>query len=119
MSSTDDLQAAAVFHAELLLPLQRANLRKGVRYLERGKPGASYWREVASRTGGVEELPGECDVGVLLGRLREYWVRRDEASLLVLLPYLERLQRELTAGGVDAGKGGGEEGVTEFVYPMF
>ena len=118
MSSTDP-QAAAVFHADLLLPLQRANLRKGVSYLDRGPPRASYWRAIASRTGGVEQLPDACDVSVLLERLRDYWVRQNEPALLVLLPHLEKLHQELTGGAGRTEQGAVDAPLTEFVYPMF
>ena len=118
MSSTDP-QAAAVFHAELLLPLQRANLRKGVSYLEHGQPRASYWRDIASRTGGIEQLPDTCDVHVLLDRLRAYWVQQNQATLLVLIPHLEKLQQDLKGVAAGGGQRDADATLTEFVYPMF
>jgi hypothetical protein len=118
MSSTDP-RAAAVFHAELLLPLQRANLRKGVSYLEHGKLRASYWRGIASRTGGIEQLPDACDVRVLLDRLRAHWVQQNQPALLVLLPHLEKLHQELTVVAAGEGRDDTDPPLAEFVYPLF
>jgi hypothetical protein len=116
MSSTEDRRAADIFFADLLLPLRQANIRRRVNYLDRGPPRQSYWSKVASRTGGMEELPAACDVRTLLDMLGSYWVRRNEATLLQLLPHLEALHQQLT--GAAAKNPQPEPPLTEFMYPL-
>jgi hypothetical protein len=117
MSSTEN-RSAAVFFAEMLLPLRHANARRGVAYLDRGRRRQGYWSDVASRTGGMERLSGAaCDPTALLGQLGSYWTQRNEPDLLQVLPHLERLREELvgTAQGDDQIR----QPVTDFVYPLF
>jgi hypothetical protein len=117
MSSTEN-QSAAIFFADLLLPLRHANLRRGVAYLDRGPRRESYWGEVASRTGGIERLSASaCDAAALLGSLGNYWVRRNEPSMLQLLPYLEALRQELT--GAARADHQATQQLEEFNYPLF
>src|ERR1700761_2373837 len=116
--SSIETDAAAIFFANLLLPMRRANIRKGVNYLDYGEPRESYWRQVASRTGGMEALPAGCDVGSLLGLLREYWMQRNDTALLLLLPHLESLHQELTAVAATTGNEATDAFLTEFAYPL-
>jgi hypothetical protein len=117
MNPTEN-RSAAVFFAELLLPLRYANLRRGVVYLNRDHRRQSYWSEVASRTGGMERLSSHaCGVPALLALLGSYWARRNEQNLQQLLPHLEALCQELIgAPRVDRQA---EGQVTEFIYPLF
>jgi hypothetical protein len=116
MSSTENT-SAAIFYAELLLPLRHANLRRGVAYLDRGDRRQSYWGEVASRTGGMELLSKSgCDALALLGLLGSYWALRNDQSLMRLLPHLGALRRELAG---DASINDQAEQLTEFVYPLY
>jgi hypothetical protein len=111
-------QSAALFYANLLLPLRYANLRRGVNYLYRGSPRQSYWGVVTSRTGGMQQLSGKCsDAVALLELLGRYWAQRDEADLLQLLPHLMQLHRQLT-GETDPGDTA-EPQLTEFTYPVW
>jgi hypothetical protein len=117
MNSTKH-RAAAIFFAELLLPLRLANLRRGVAYLDRGPRRESYWGEVLSRAGGLERHShSACDAATLLASLGSYWARRNEPDLLQLLPHLEALRKELTgAARVDDQA---RQELTEFNYPLF
>jgi hypothetical protein len=117
MNPTEN-RSAAVFFAEMLLPLRHANVRRGAAYLDRGPRRQGYWGDVASRTGGMERLSGAaCDPTALLGQLGNYWTQRNEPDLLQLLPYLERLREEL----VNTARADDQTGepVTDFVYPLF
>jgi hypothetical protein len=117
MSSIDNT-SAAIFFAELLLPLRYTNLRRGIAYLYRGQRRQSYWGEVASRTGGMERLSSAgCDATALLSSLGGYWVLRHESNLLQLLPHLERLGQELA--GTASTKDQAADQLTEFRYPLF
>ena len=111
-------QLAAAFFADLLLPLRRANLRRGISYLDRASKPPSYWGAVVSRTGGMERLSrSACDASVLLGLLGSYWQRNREPDLPQLLPHLERLRRDLIDAGISNKPS--EPEPTEFVYPLF
>jgi hypothetical protein len=111
-------QLAAAFFANLLLPLRRANLRRGICYLNRASKQPSYWGEVVSRTGGLERLSNSaCDASVLLSLLGSYWQRNREPDLPQLLPDLERLRQDLVDGGISNKPS--EPEPTEFVYPLF
>jgi hypothetical protein len=116
MSSTDS-ESAARFFADLLLPLHHANARRGIAYLDRGPKRASYWGEVASRTGGMERLSSTSDAAAMLSVLGGYWQRRNETDLLQLLPYLQKLQQELT--GATPREDSTDTPLQEFVYPLF
>jgi hypothetical protein len=109
--------AAAVFFAELLLPLRRAQMRRGSAYLDRGPPRASYWAPIASRTGGIESLTGsQCNFAGALTLLEQYWQEHQERDLLQLVAHLERLQAQLQASPSTQDTAGA---VPEFVYPLF
>jgi hypothetical protein len=115
MNSTEG--PAAIFFAELLLPLHHANSRRGVVYLDRGQRRQSYWSAVQSRTGGLERLPGSaCDAPALLVLLGNYWKARNAVNLPQLLPHLNALHQNLI--GVE--RADEQDGrLTEFVYPLF
>jgi hypothetical protein len=110
--------AAEVFFAELLLPLRRANLRRGVDYLDGLERGVSHWGRVVSRTGGIERLLGAaCDPDHLLEQLGNYWRGRNEPHLEELLPYLRALRQSLLdSSPADPHS---ERAPTEFVYPLY
>ena len=109
--------SAAVFFADLILPLRFANVRRGVNYLDRGPRRPSYWGEVISRTGGMECFSGStCEAAALLGLLGDYWRRQNEPSLRQLLPHLEALRENLTR--VERTDKKDEQPLTEFVYPL-
>jgi hypothetical protein len=111
-------ELAAAFFADLLLPLRHANLRRGIRYLDRSSNLPSYWGEVVSRTGGLERLSkSACDASVLLDLLCSYWQRNREPDLPQLLPYLERLRQDLIDAGISNKPS--EPEPLEFVYPLF
>jgi hypothetical protein len=115
MSSTEN--AAAIFFADLLLPLHYARLRRGAAYLDRGSRRASYWAPVSSRTGGMERLSAEgYDAAALLALVGKFWETRKETDLLRLALYLETLCRELS-GSVRAEQA--PDRVPDFIYPMF
>jgi hypothetical protein len=117
MSSTNN-RPAEIFFAELLLPLRYLKLRHGTAFLDRGQRRQSYWSEVSSRTGGMERLPkGAYDAAALLRLLEGYWTRRNEASLLKLLPHLERLRADLASGGPMEPQT--TKRLLDFVYPLF
>ena len=114
---TDDTRAEAMF-ADWLLPLGYANRRRGIAYLERGPRRQSYWAPVISRTGGLERLSGAgCEPAAMLASLGDYWKRTNEPSLPKLLPSLEELRQQLA--GATPTKNPEEQGLTEFVYPLF
>jgi hypothetical protein len=109
---------AATFFADLLLPLRHANLRRGIRYLDRSSKPPGYWGDIVSRTGGLERLSkSACDASVLLRLLGIYWQQNREPYLAQLLPHLERLREDLIKAGISSGPSGPEP--TEFVYPLF
>src|SRR6516225_9587453 len=79
---------AATFFADLLLPLRHANLRRGIRYLDRSSKPPGYWGDIVSRTGGLERLSkSACDASVLLRLLGIYWQQNREPYLAQLLPH--------------------------------
>jgi hypothetical protein len=109
-------ETAAIFFADLILPLRRANVRRGIGYLDRGPARSSYWTAATSRTGGLQKLPGTgCDVATVLGMLGQYWEQRNERHLLQLLPHLQALQRALATPTPERI----EPRLTDFVYPLF
>jgi hypothetical protein len=111
-------RSAEVFFAELLLPLHYANSRRGIVYLDRDRQRQSHWCAVASRTGGMERLESSaCGMPALLALLESYWARRNEGSLLQLLPHLEALSQELT--GAKREDDQAEAKLTEFIYPLW
>lgn len=116
MSSTDD-QAAAGFFAEYLLPLKRANERRGVHYFTTGADKAkdSYWEPIASRNGGIRSLDAvACDGAALIKQLGDYWTERNQAQLTRLLPALETLRQ-----GASKPAGDDQQAVlTDFIYPL-
>ena len=117
MNSTNG-RAAAIFFADLLLPLRHANLRHGTAYLDRGQRRQSYWSDVASRTGGIERLSSAaCDGEALLGSISSYWARRNEQSLLRLVPHLAALRVDLVSAAPMEEHAA--ERLTEFIYPIF
>jgi hypothetical protein len=117
MSQTDPVPPE-FFFAELLLPLRHAVARRNIHYLKLDREPKSYWRPVASRTGGLERLcAAECAGDELLARLGQYWAARGDAYLPKLLPYLIALRRDL----VNARPVGVEHQpeLDDFVYPLF
>jgi hypothetical protein len=111
-----ETRAAAVFFAEFLLPLHYANARRNMTYIDRRGCGQSRWDAVASRTGGMEQVCGAaCDARALLASLADYWAERKDTNLLQLLPHLEALLRDLNGGS----RPDEQEGVSDFVYPLF
>jgi hypothetical protein len=110
-------QAAAVFFADLLLPLRRARMRHGSTYLDWGTRRESYWSPIISRTGGMEQLSAtQCSFSAALALLEKYWSEQNERDLLQLISHLDRLYRDLTAADLQQ-----ESAPTppEFVYPLF
>jgi len=83
------------FFADLLLPLKRANMRKGVYYL-RLLQGESSWGNIASRTNGLEKLSiargGAVGILELLG---QYWATQDDRNLPKLIPELLALRQKI------------------------
>ena len=113
MNSTD-WEAAAIFFAEWLLSLRHANERRRIHYLERNAPRESHWAGIATRTGGIEELPPTARaVPPLLESLGRYW--GPESSLVKLLPQLGKLHEDLTNAAEDRGIG---PALSEFTYPL-
>jgi hypothetical protein len=114
-----DSNAAAVFHAELLAPLRRAQMRRGSAYLDCGPQPQreSYWKAIVSRTGGIEQLPAsQCNFTAALTLLQQYWSRHNERDLLQLASHLERLCCDLTARETPQESASAPP---EFVYPLF
>ncbi|MQX24000.1 hypothetical protein GHJ84_24210 [Sinorhizobium meliloti] len=113
-----EIDPAAKFFADLLLPLHYDNRRRGIVYLDRGERQASYWVGVTSRTGGLASVhAAACDATALLDALGEYWSAQKDARLLLLLPYLKELCQSLAAPArVSASR---ETALPEFVYPLF
>jgi hypothetical protein len=117
MSRTDPIPPE-YFFAELLLPLRRATLRKGIHFLKLTDEPESYWAPVASRTGGLEKLSAaECDGGRLLDRLERYWTARGDAYLPKLVPHLSALRLELL--DTRTAEAAAEPRLGNFVYPIF
>lgn len=114
MNSTEN--KAAIFFADVLLPLRYANLRRGVAYLDRGPQRTSYWSDVASRTGGMQRLPEFSSDFSMLGLLGKYWEQRNEGDLLRLLPLLGRLRQDVIATPTSDRDA---QPLTEFIYPLF
>jgi len=116
MSATEYFKAR-VFFADLLLPLKRANMRRNVRYLNCDRSSATYWKSIASRTGGLERMPiPSCGAAGLIGRLGLYWEAQSDSDLPRLIPHVLALREEFS--GYLQAKGDGEI-QTEFVYPLF
>jgi hypothetical protein len=110
-------QAAAIFFADLLLPLRRAQMRRGSAYLDCGPRRESYWSPIASRTGGIEQLSAsQCSFSAALALLEKYWSERNERDLLQLVSHLDRLYRDLTAPEV---RHESDPTPPDFVYPLF
>ena len=106
------------FFGELLLPLRYATARESIHYLQRDREPDSYWRPVASRTGGLERLSAAtCGGDELLERLGRYWSARGDTYLPKLVPYLIALRRDL----VDSKSADIERRpeLSDFVYPLF
>jgi len=115
MNSTEN--KAAIFFANVLLPLRYANLRKGATYLDRGRHRTSYWSDIASRTGGMQQLSdSSADFSSVLGLLGKYWEQRNEGYLLRLLPLLAIIRQDLVATPASHHDA---KPLTEFVYPLF
>jgi hypothetical protein len=117
MSQTDRVPPD-FFFAELLLPLRHALARKNIHYLNLEREQESYWRPVASRTGGLEKLSAaDCSGDALLARLRQYWATRGDVYLPRLIPYLIALRHDI----LDATPVGQESRpeLGDFVYPIF
>lgn len=107
------------FFADLLLPLHRANHRRGVHYFATGKDAAanSYWQTPLSRTGGVTKLGAASgDSEALIAALGDYWTEQGEAMLTRLLPDLEALCRELFEPEAQDGT---PQKLSISVYPLF
>jgi hypothetical protein len=115
MNSTEN--KASIFFADVLLPLHYANLRRGVAYLDRNRQRASYWSDIASRTGGMQRLSDpSADFSSVLGLLGKYWEQRNESTLLRLLPLIATFRQDLIA--IPASDQDAQP-LTEFVYPLF
>jgi hypothetical protein len=115
MTSTEH-RSAEMFFAELLLPLSRANMRRGIHYLDRGPQRDSYWGAVVSRTGGTERLSiRNADVSALFELLDNYWARHNEEDLRQLLPALAQLRQAQLAGTIENS----EPQLPEHAYPMW
>jgi hypothetical protein len=109
---------AAVFYADLLLPLKRAYLRRDVDCPDRRLKRPSYWSAVASRTGGLQRLAeSDCNASALLGLLGSYWEQNREIFFPQLLPHLELLRRDLMEAQLSIRPS--EPELTEFMYPLF
>ena len=104
------------FVAGVITPLHRFNARHGVRYLTLTPEAGSCWGPVISRTGGLERVPpDQCDGPGLLARLGAYWAARGDKNLPKLKPHLVALRSEI----VDGLPPDADEGVSDFVYPLF
>jgi hypothetical protein len=117
MRQTDRIRPQ-FFFAELLLPLHDAVARRNIHYLKLDREPESYWRPVASRTGGLERLcAAQCGGDAMLERLARYWAARGDVDLPKLVPYLIALRRDIG----DTEPRGVEERseVGDFVYPLF
>lgn len=109
------------FFANLLLPLKRHNASRGVPYFAREPDQAtqSYWQGIATRTGGLGNVPANCDPAGLLNQLAEYWRTSGDPALPRLLPYLKQLREALAAEAAAAPAGGKDAEVSDSVYPLF
>ena len=105
------------FFAAFLLPLRRANMRRGVSYLRLGRDTASGWGPVISRTGGIEKLPsGATSAEAMLERLERHWAAQGDANLRKLAPFLLALRQAIVAPRVTKS---GDAKPPDFVYPLF
>ena len=110
---------AEEFFANYLLPLSRANQREGVAYFPRSYDAslATYWEDVATRTGGVARVAAaDGDPEALLDQLGATWDAQGDERLARLVPQLKTLRAALAAGDPVAAE---DEKVPDFVYPLF
>jgi hypothetical protein len=116
-----DAATPEAFFANLLLPLKRHNASRQVRYFERlpDAGAATYWQEVATRTGGLGTVPANCDPTGLLDHLAEYWRQSGDPALPRLLPYLQQLRQALAAEAAAAPAGDKAAELPDSVYPLF
>jgi hypothetical protein len=116
MNRIDEVKPESFF-AAFLLPLRRANMRRGVRYLRLGREPASGWGPVVSRTGGIEKLPpGGASAEAMLERLQRHWVAEGDANLRKLAPFLFALRRAIVAPRATKPA---DPKPPDFVYPLF
>jgi hypothetical protein len=109
------------FLANLLLPLKRHNAARAVRYFAREPEAAqeTYWQEIATRTGGLGNVPANCDPAALLDQLADYWRATGDPALPRLLPYLKQLRDAITAEAAGPPAAGKEAELSDSVYPLF
>ena len=109
------------FFANLLLPLKRHNVSRSVRYFAREPDQAaeSYWQEIATRSGGLGNVPANCDPAGLLDQLAEHWCASGDPALPRLLPYLKQLREALATEAAAAPAGGKDAELSDSVYPLF
>ena len=109
------------FFANLLLPLKRHNTARGVRHFARAPDAAqeTYWQEIATRTGGIGNVPANCDPATLLDQLAEHWRASGDPALPRLLPYLKQLREALAAEAAAASTGDKDADLSDSVYPLF
>jgi hypothetical protein len=116
MNPTDGVKPES-FYAQFILPLSRANLRMGVRYLNRERRPGSYWGPVTSRTGGLAKIPAEEANGeAMLKRLGRHWQAEGDKLLPKLAPLLGDLRRAILEPSVEIDA---EPALPDFVYPLF
>ncbi|MCX7379907.1 MAG: hypothetical protein NT133_00475 [Alphaproteobacteria bacterium] len=102
------------FHADLLVPLKRANMRRGTQYftLEADPAMASYWQQPASRSGGIARAEASA-----LDDLAAFWQASGEVMLPRIIEELRALQASILANRpvlLDKGTP-----VSDFVYPLY
>ena len=113
-----DTNSIARFFADLLLPLHYDNHRRGIKYLDSAEGGSSYWGGIASRTGGLAPVhAADIDAAALLDALGAYWLEKEDARMLLLLPHLKALHQSLAASVEPEIPR--ESAPQEFVYPLF
>ena len=119
MSLIESLTAEEFF-ANFVVPLKRLNARRGVRYFERAADASrdSYWEDVSTRTGGLQQLPaGSGDAAALLDLLTAHWGATGDEALTRLAPHLKALQSALSEEPRPPAEEEAE--VSDFVYPLY
>jgi hypothetical protein len=109
------------FFANLLQPLKRHNASRRAQYFARepDQTAETYWQEIATRTGGLGNVPADSDPAGLLDQLAEYWRAGGDPALPRLLPYLKQLREALAAEAAAAPADGKDPELSDSVYPLF